>query len=760
MSERVLVTGAQGFIGRYTIAHWLAASEEDLVVGLGRSPAKEDCFTHEVHWGDRALDAPLPPPLGRALDTDRYRYVPVDLCRRSQLIELLRELQPTIVLHLAASLRDDPPDQLVRNNVGATVSLLEGICGAEIPLPRVVLGSTGGVYGDPGEALPISEDHPANPVDFYSASKKSAEDIGRILARQRDIPVLWARIFNPLGPGQDERHLAGWLACQVAAISAGLKPPRLECGPLVTTRDFVDVRDVGRALKILAERGELGAAYNVGSGRETPVRDVLNETLRLAELPRPVKLVTLPGRPADVPRHVADIGRLRALGFEPEHDVSRSITDVLSYYRQIVGERARSGSGALPRDTKNGEHREVVVEAVHRYPVIIEVGLAQRLPGLLRSFFPSARFMMLTDERVAELHGNRLLKSLESAGISVESVVLPAGERSKTPETYLEVIERLYRGRFDRRAVLLCFGGGTITDLGGFVASSYMRSVAYVDIPTTLVAQHDAAVGGKVAVNMPWAKNFVGAFHHPRAVFTDPAYLRTLDDRNLSSGIAEAIKVAICGEPRLFELLEDRVREVMIKRDPEVLCEVVCRAASRKIELLAPDPLEVDLRRVLNLGHSFAHPLETELEYLGLLHGEAVGFGLAVSTAVARARGALRSHDAERIFRLLHRYGLPPTLPAARVQAAGDHVEAIRLVRANRLNFVLPTSVSTTEIVPELEAGEIARALDSIAAHPVIGGCITEDETIWNRFSGSISEGPSSSDALLTPAVGSGGAGG
>ena len=254
---------------------------------------------------------------------------------------------------------------------------------------------------------------------------------------------------------------------------------------------------------------------------------------------------------------------------------------------------------------------------------------------------------------------------------------------------------------FDRRSVLVNLGGGTITDLGGYVAASYLRGVAYVNIPTTLLAQHDSGIGGKVAVNAPWAKNFIGAFHHPRAVLCDPGVLATLGDRDVRCGVAESIKVALCGAPGLFELLERQV-DAVIGRDPAVLEEVVRRSAGHKIALLVPDPYEVDLRRVLNLGHTFGHALEVELAYEDLQHGEAVAYGIAVATLIAAESGECPTDDARRILDLIGRYRILAPVDPERLHAAAKRVDDVRLVRGGRLNYVLPTTVRSVEVVPEL----------------------------------------------------------
>ena len=291
-------------------------------------------------------------------------------------------------------------------------------------------------------------------------------------------------------------------------------------------------------------------------------------------------------------------------------------------------------------------------------------------------------------------------------------------------EHYLELIRRMHEARFDRRALLVNLGGGIVTDVGGFVAATYLRGVAYVNVPTTLLAQLDAAIGGKVAVNMPWAKNFVGAFAHPRAVFADPAVLATLDARQISAGAAEAIKVGIINDPDLFELLEAESEAVRSGQDARLLAEVVGRASEGKIALLAPDPYERNLRRALNLGHTYGHALEVETGYGQLLHGEAVAFGLAVAATVARRRGVCSRDTLERIFRVLRAYRLPPRLSRAHLLGACGRLEAIRLVRGRKLNFVLPLRIGAVEVVPEVEEGEIAAALHEIMAHPLLGDSV------------------------------------
>jgi GDP-4-dehydro-6-deoxy-D-mannose reductase len=335
MGPRVLITGAQGFVGRYLVADWLTADPLVIVLGLGRSMRLDGHFTHTVHWGENRVPAPLPPSLAPSLRTDRYQYRALDLANTELLASLIGEFQPDIIVHLAASLRDDPPERLVQTNIGTVVSLLESLTKVRVAPPRIVFGSSGAVYG-PAASLPLHEDSNCAPIDPYSATKRAAEELGRILADRHGVPVLWARIFNPVGPGQDERHLCSWLGWQVAAIAAGVQAPVVSVGPLHTTRDFIDVRDTVRALRELATRGAPGLAYNVASGQETSGQQVLDTLLRLSGLTDRVSVQRRPGRRADFERHYANVARLAALDYRPRYCLDDSLAYVLAYYRDCV----------------------------------------------------------------------------------------------------------------------------------------------------------------------------------------------------------------------------------------------------------------------------------------------------------------------------------------------------------------------------------------------------------------------------------------
>jgi 3-dehydroquinate synthase len=265
-----------------------------------------------------------------------------------------------------------------------------------------------------------------------------------------------------------------------------------------------------------------------------------------------------------------------------------------------------------------------------------------------------------------------------------------------------------------RRDVIVAFGGGVIADLGGWVASGYMRGLPYVNVPTTLLAQVDGALGGKVAVNHPVAKNLLGAFHQPRAVVANVGFLRTTTNRHLRAGLAEAIKKAIIASPDYLAFIEQHADE-LVARDEEALMRLVVSAAAIKTELIERDPYEVDLRRPLNFGHTIGHPLETVTGYGPLLHGEAVAFGMVVESRIAADRGLLDEDTLDRVVELLRRCGLPTTgddLPA-RIEADAilSAMEKVRLIRAGSLRFVLPTTPGETVIADDVTEDEVRSAL-------------------------------------------------
>jgi 3-dehydroquinate synthase len=347
------------------------------------------------------------------------------------------------------------------------------------------------------------------------------------------------------------------------------------------------------------------------------------------------------------------------------------------------------------------------------YPILVTRSLEQTLERLLE-LIGDAHVALITDETVAELYGRVVVRALEDAGKAPEVVTAPAGESHKTLQQAFELLDWLTGTRIGRRDVIVNLGGGVVIDMGGWVASCYMRGVPYVNLPTTLIGQVDAGIGGKLAVNHPVAKNLIGAFFQPRAVISDISFLRTIGPRQLRAGLAESIKKAIIASPRYWALIEERADAILVC-DPDALEALVHGAGAIKAELIERDPYEEDSRRTLGFGHAIAHPLETITSYNQLLHGEAVAFGMAVEAQLAAARGLLPPDRLERMLGLLRRVGLPTS--AAELPAAVDGerllraTERIRLIRGGGYRFVLPIDLGETVIADDVTPAELRAAL-------------------------------------------------
>ena len=335
---RMLITGAQGFVGRYLTSAALRSRPDIEVVGLGRSPRRDGYFSHDVTVHGTRVSAPVPENL-RVTD-GRYRYEQVDLNESPALRTIVDRFQPDTVVHLASGLRGDDSRLLVQTNIAGTASLLAALGAACQRPPVVVLGSTGGVYGAvASEALPIVETAPANPADIYSATKLAAEHISRIVCDEHRMTCVVARIFNIVGPGQSERHVCGRFASSIAAAATS-SISAVSAGCLTGTRDYVDVRDVASALLVLAGSGT--GTYNVASGIETSTGTVLHLLSRHAGLEGRLHVIpseqVLPG----VARQCGSVARLASLGFRPAFTLQRSLQDLLDYYVEAARHAAPS----------------------------------------------------------------------------------------------------------------------------------------------------------------------------------------------------------------------------------------------------------------------------------------------------------------------------------------------------------------------------------------------------------------------------------
>ena len=293
------------------------------------------------------------------------------------------------------------------------------------------------------------------------------------------------------------------------------------------------------------------------------------------------------------------------------------------------------------------------------YKVYIGTGLLGKPHPAFESGSGST-ILIVSTETVAPLYMDSLASSLE--GTDIHRLILPDGETYKTSEYWSQIIDRLIEIRATRDTTLITLGGGVIGDLGGFAAASYMRGINFIQVPTSLLAQVDASVGGKTGFNHPRGKNLVGAFHQPGAVLVDIDTLGTLPAREFFAGLAEVVKIAAVRDGDFLKWLENNAMAI-IAREPEELTEMIRRSIANKADIVAEDEREAGVRALLNFGHSFAHALETLTGYRQYLHGEAVAIGMMVASRLSELRGLCDTGVSERLGELLHSFKLPLTIP-------------------------------------------------------------------------------------------------
>ncbi|HVO59825.1 MAG TPA: 3-dehydroquinate synthase [Terriglobales bacterium] len=356
----------------------------------------------------------------------------------------------------------------------------------------------------------------------------------------------------------------------------------------------------------------------------------------------------------------------------------------------------------------------VVVKTEPRvYEVVIENGLLARAGGHLREIFPDRKkCFVVTVPVVRRKYGRQLAEALADANWDAQFVPMPEGERYKQMAMVEALAEKLARAGADRNAVVLAFGGGVVGDVAGFLASVYMRGVDVVQIPSTVVAQVDASVGGKTGVNLKAGKNLVGTFHQPGMVLIDPQMLSTLPEREFRSGLYEALKCGVIGNPELFARMEAN-REKILARDPAELEYLITESVRLKAAVVSADEREGGLRRVLNFGHTIGHALESQTQYRYFLHGEAVAWGMIAASVIAAATKMTDRQTAHRISSATIGFGELPKVA----------VNANRIMRALRsdkktkngvVHFVLPTEIGKVEVVNNVPEAVVLGAIKQL----------------------------------------------
>ncbi len=363
-------------------------------------------------------------------------------------------------------------------------------------------------------------------------------------------------------------------------------------------------------------------------------------------------------------------------------------------------------------------HRLPVTLPNARYEVVIGDGLLRRTGALLSPVLPQRRAVVVTDAVVARLHLPTLLAGLAETGIAARHIVVPAGESSKTIETWARVVNDLLAARVERGTTVIALGGGVVGDLAGFAAAATLRGLPFVQVPTTLLAQVDSSVGGKTGVNTPHGKNLAGAFHQPRAVLADTATLATLPARELRAGYAEVAKAGLIGDAEFFAWCERNGASV-IRGDRAAQAEAVLRACAFKAQVVGDDEREEkpsDGRALLNLGHTFGHALEAEYGYTGgLLHGEAVAVGLGLAFRLSARLGLCTDEEAARVVAHVGSVGLPAELRMLnrRFSAATliGHMRRDKKVRDGALIFVLARGIGQAFTARDVDPESVTELL-------------------------------------------------
>lgn len=357
------------------------------------------------------------------------------------------------------------------------------------------------------------------------------------------------------------------------------------------------------------------------------------------------------------------------------------------------------------------EYQKIEVTARSPYPVFLGASLEQLGEYLRLQWDDVEHILIVSQQEVSDLYAERLQQGL--SGYRVNLLIVPTGEEEKSLERLGKLTTEALRCGADRKTLVIALGGGVIGDLTGFFASVFMRGIRFIQVPTTLLAQVDSSIGGKVAVNHPAGKNILGAFNPPLAVWTDFKTLESLPWREVENGLAESIKHAMIADPDLFEFFEKHEHSIK-QRDPLIWREMVTRSSAVKIGIVSKDEREQGIRALLNLGHTFGHALETEMDYRGVTHGQGVSIGLVAASYLAKAKGLMTPSEVSRIEQLLANYGLPTTIKGQDPLALLQRMQTDKKNQGGRKILILPKGIGKAVISKECSDHEILSAWKQI----------------------------------------------
>ncbi|QGT98932.1 3-dehydroquinate synthase [Candidatus Syntrophocurvum alkaliphilum] len=348
------------------------------------------------------------------------------------------------------------------------------------------------------------------------------------------------------------------------------------------------------------------------------------------------------------------------------------------------------------------------------YNIYIDKGLLANTAQIISEVSSTKKILLVSNPTVYSLYGEVVIKELRKANFEVIKSIIPDGEQYKNMKEALKVIDLAIKNNLERSSIIVALGGGVVGDLAGFVASIYHRGIDFVQIPTTLLAQVDSSVGGKVAVNHPEGKNIIGAFHQPKAVIIDTNTLKTLEKRDYKSGLAEITKYGIIFDKEFFTFIENNLDKIKSMKDLFAIEELISKSCIIKRSIVELDEKEYGIRAILNLGHTFGHSIEKLTDYTTYRHGEAVALGILYASELAADYGSIKTSEKHKIQNLLVNLELLTKLPMLTGEQIYNGMLNDKKMENNKLNLVLPKGIGDYIITADIPENEIIQAINKV----------------------------------------------
>ena len=361
--------------------------------------------------------------------------------------------------------------------------------------------------------------------------------------------------------------------------------------------------------------------------------------------------------------------------------------------------------------------KAITVNAQLTYNIQIKPGILNEVGSIVKTVSSAKKAALITHEHLYEKYGSQLEKSFDEAGIALFPLFIPVGESSKCFDRVHQILNHMFDHHLERQDIVIAFGGGVIGDLAGFVASLYLRGIKVLQVPTTVLAQVDASMGGKTGINVAYGKNLVGAFHQPSGVIIDPTVLRTLPEREMLCGLAEVVKYGVIMNIPLFEFLENNSTALSLlnyETHQSLWESCIDQSTQNKADIVQQDEKESGVRAFLNYGHTIGHAIESSGAYKTFLHGEAVALGMKAAGFIAVKKGVLQQSVQERILNLLAELGFKLTIPRSNPKDFLATMTHDKKVKDGTIRFVLPTNIGSVKLYDDITTDEILDAIDHI----------------------------------------------